>query len=132
MCPRQLPPMSRGIHTTPARTLGALATNDLWLWERLIEFRDGSLHRWSAAQSAYSGGLGNVRKDRQIATMRGGSSFNPTVSRWFCCVEDHSSHSAATLRENPDPASKRQAGGAASPRSAGQSCVIEVAVPGLN
>jgi hypothetical protein len=47
--------------------LRALVTYDLWLWERLTEFRDDGLHRWGATLSAYNGGLGNVRKDRQLA-----------------------------------------------------------------
>jgi hypothetical protein len=46
--------------------LRALVTYDLWLWERLTEFRDDGLHRWGATLSAYNGGLGNVRKDRQL------------------------------------------------------------------
>jgi soluble lytic murein transglycosylase-like protein len=47
--------------------LRALVTYDRWLWERLTEFRDEGLHRWGATLSAYNGGLGNVRKDRQLA-----------------------------------------------------------------
>jgi hypothetical protein len=47
--------------------LRALVMYDLWLWERLTEFRDAGLHRWGATLSAYNGGLGNVRKDRQLA-----------------------------------------------------------------
>jgi hypothetical protein len=97
--------------------LRALVTYDLWLWERLTEFRDDGLHRpalseanvWGATLAAYNGGLGNVRKDRQLArtdparagervytdpafageraapALRdGGSSCHPAVSRWFC------------------------------------------------
>jgi hypothetical protein len=72
----------------------------------LAEFRDDGLHRWGAALSAYNGGLGNVRKDRQLvyterserAALRGGPPCDPAVSRWFCftlsedevCVEHHS------------------------------------------
>jgi hypothetical protein len=89
--------------------LRALVTYDLWLWERLTEFRDDGLHRWGATLSAYNGGLGNVRKDRQLvyterrrerAASRGGPSCDPAVSRWFCCVEHHSNRSAAAIREN--------------------------------
>jgi soluble lytic murein transglycosylase-like protein len=88
--------------------LRALVTYDLWLWERLTEFRDDGLHRWGATLSAYNGGLGNVRKDRQLAALRGGPSCDPAVSRWFCftqsedelCVEHHSNRSAAAFREN--------------------------------
>jgi soluble lytic murein transglycosylase-like protein len=29
--------------------LRALVTYDLWLWERLTEFRDDGLHRWAAS-----------------------------------------------------------------------------------
>jgi soluble lytic murein transglycosylase-like protein len=80
--------------------LRALVTYDLWLWERLTEFRDDGLHRWGATLSAYNGGLGNVRKDRQLTALRGGPSCDPAVSRWFCCVEHHSNRSAAAFREN--------------------------------
>jgi soluble lytic murein transglycosylase-like protein len=95
--------------------LRALVTYNRWLWERLTEFRDDGLHRWGATLSAYNGGLGNVRKDRQLArtdpagageraAMRGvlklRDSCDPAVSRWFCCVEHHSNRSAAAFREN--------------------------------
>jgi soluble lytic murein transglycosylase-like protein len=82
--------------------LRALVTYDLWLWERLAEFRDEGLHRWGATLSAYNGGLGNVRKDRQLAAVRGGPYCDPAVSRWFCCVEHHSNRSAAAYYENRD------------------------------
>jgi soluble lytic murein transglycosylase-like protein len=92
--------------------LRALVTYDLWLWERLTEFRDDGLHRWGATLAAYNGGLGNVRKDRQLvyterserAAARGvpklRDSCDPAVSHWFCCVEHHSNRSAAAFREN--------------------------------
>jgi len=75
-------------------------TYDLWLWERLTEFHDDGLHRWGATLSAYNGGLGNVRKDRQLAALRGGPSCDPAISRWFCCVEHHSNGSATAFPEN--------------------------------
>jgi hypothetical protein len=99
--------------------LRALVTYDRWLWERLTEFRKDGRHRWGATLSAYNGGLGNVRKDRQLArtdpadageraALRGGPFYterseracDPAVSRWFCCVEHHSNRSAAAFREN--------------------------------
>lgn len=88
--------------------LRALVTYDLWLWDRLPEFHDEGLHRWGATLSAYNGGLGNVRKDRQLAALRVGPSCDPAVSSWFCftlseaevCVEHHSNRSAAAFREN--------------------------------
>jgi hypothetical protein len=92
--------------------LRALVTYDLWLWKRLTEFRDDGLHRWGATLSAYNGGLGNVRKDRQLvytersehAALRGvpklRDSCDPAVSCWFCCVEHHSNRSAAAFCEN--------------------------------
>jgi soluble lytic murein transglycosylase-like protein len=89
--------------------LRALVTYDLWLWKRLTEFRDDGLHRWGATLSAYNGGLGNVRKDRQLACTELNErtdgrmySCDPAVSRWFCCVEHRSNRSAAALRENRD------------------------------
>jgi hypothetical protein len=66
----------------------------------VTEFRGDGLHRWGATLSAYNGGLGNARKDRQLAAARGGPSCDPEVSRWFCCVEHHSNRSAAAFREN--------------------------------
>jgi soluble lytic murein transglycosylase-like protein len=81
--------------------LRALVTYDRWLWERLTEFREEGLHRWGATLSAYNGGLGNVRKDRQLVQNEGQIYYcDPAVSRWFCCVEHRSNRNPAAFREN--------------------------------
>lgn len=77
----------------PAWTLRALVRYDRYLWD-LVDGAD-DCERWAMVLSAYNGGLGNLRRDVQLALSAGADG-----RRWFGHVEHHSRRARWAFEEN--------------------------------
>lgn len=89
------PELGRPDVWSPAWSLRALATYDLWIWQR-IKGAASDCDRWAMTLSAYNGGLGWVQRDRALAARQG---LEP--GRWWNQVETvNAGRSLAAVREN--------------------------------
>lgn len=78
----------------PGWALRAMASYNLWLWQRLQAVN--SFERMAFVLSAYNGGLGWVGKDRRLA-----ESKNLQPARWFDHVETvNAGRSGSNWKEN--------------------------------
>lgn len=95
--PSVAPETGQPMPYNPGWAIRALVTYDLWLWRQIGPDGGASdFERMAFVLSAYNGGLGWVRRDKNVAAVKG-----LDFRRWFGAVESvNAGRSAANWREN--------------------------------